>query len=149
MSSVLANIFVMPLLEIVIVGGLLGGIIAAIVPIGGKIFFAGEALIFGAGAELNRVFANMPFSSVQVPTFGLWAGFFYYAAVILRRPVILLAIIFILAINIFRVGSDVEVNFVDVGQGDCAVVITPHGKCLILDTGGVRDKAFDIGGRSR
>ena len=132
LSSVLANIFVMPLLEIVIVG---------------KIFFAGEALIFGAGAELNRVFANMPFSSVQVPTFGLWAGFFYYAAVILRRPVILLAIIFILAINIFRIGSDVEVNFVDVGQGDCAVVITPHGKCLIFDTGGVRDKAFDIGGR--
>ena len=146
LSSVLANVFVMPLLEIVIVGGLLGGIIAAVVPIAGKIFFAGEALIFGAGAELNRLFANLPYSAVQVPTLGLLAGFFYYAALILRRPAILLAIIFLLSINLFRAG-DVEVSFVDVGQGDCAVVITPNRKCLIFDTGGVREKLFDVGGR--
>ena len=146
LSSVLANVFVMPLLEVVIIGGLLGGIIAAVIPIGGKIFFAGEALIFGAGAELNRVFANLPFSAVQVPTLGILAGFFYYAALILRRPIILLMIIFLFAINFFRAG-DVEVSFVDVGQGDCAVVVTPHGKCLIFDTGGVRERMFDIGGR--
>ena len=146
LSSVLANVFVMPLLEVVIIGGLLGGIIAAVVPMVGEIFFAGEALIFGAGAELNRIFAKLPLSAVQVPTLGIFAGFFYYAAIILRRPVILLAIVFLIALNIFRT-SDVEVNFVDVGQGDCAVVITPHKKCLIFDTGGVRDKMFDVGGR--
>ena len=146
LSSVLANVFVMPLLEIVIVGGLLGGIFSAVVPIAGKIFFVGEALIFGAGAELNRVFANLPFSAVQVPTLGIMAGFFYYAALILRRPIILLAIIFLIAFSLFRTG-DVEVSFVDVGQGDCAVVITPNRKCLIFDTGGVRDKVFDVGGR--
>ena len=140
LSSVLANVFVMPLLEIVIVGGLLGGIFGAVIPIGGKIFFAGEALIFGAGAELNKIFANLPFSAVQVPTLGLWAGF------ILRRPIILTAIIFLFALNIFRTG-DVEINFVDVGQGDCAVVVTPNKKCLIFDTGGVREKVFDVGGR--
>ena len=146
LSSVLANVFVMPFLEVVIIGGLLGGIIAFFVPIVGKIFFAGEALIFGAGAELNRIFTNLPFSSVQVPTLGFLAGFFYYAALIFRRPIILLPIIFLFAINFFRTG-DVEVSFVDVGQGDCAVVVTPHRKCLIFDTGGVREKMFDIGGR--
>lgn len=147
LSSVLANVFVMPLLEIVIVGGLLGGILAAVIPIAGMIFFVGMALIFGAGAELNRVLANMPFSAVQVPTLGLWAGFFYYAALILRRPIILLPIIFLLALSVFRFGGELEVNFVDVGQGDCAVVVTPHGKCLIFDTGGVREHMFDVGGR--
>lgn len=146
LSSVLANVFVMPLLEVVIIGGLLGGILSAVVPFAGKIFFAGEALIFGAGAELNRIFAKLPLSSVQVPTLGLWAGFFYYVALILRRPIILLAIVFLLAANLFRTG-DVEISFVDVGQGDCAVVVTPHRKCLIFDTGGVRDKMFDVGGR--
>jgi len=146
LSSVLANVFVMPLLEIVIVGGLLGGILSAVVPIIGKIFFAGEALIFGASAELNRIFAGLPLSSVQVPTLGILAGFLYYAALILRRPIILLAIIFLLAINLFKTG-DVEISFVDVGQGDCAVVVTPNKKCLIFDTGGVRDKVFDVGGR--
>ena len=146
LSSVLANVFVMPLLEVVIVGGLLGGLIAAVIPLGGKIFFAGEALIFGAGAELNRIFAKLPLSAVQVPTLGLLAGFFYYAALILRRPIILLPIIFLFALNFFKTG-EVEVNFVDVGQGDCAVVVTPHGKCLIFDTGGVRERMFDVGGR--
>lgn len=146
LSSVLANVFVMPLLEIVIVGGLLGGIFSAVVPMAGKIFFVGEALIFGAGAELNRVFANLPFSAVQVPTLGILAGFFYYAALVLRRPMILLAIIGLIAFSIFRTG-DVEVSFVDVGQGDCAVVVTPNRKCLIFDTGGVREKMFDVGGR--
>ena len=147
LSSVLANVFVMPLLEIVIVGGLLAGMFAAVIPFIGKIFFIGAALIFGTGAEFNRVFANLPFSSVQVPTIGLLAGFFYYAALILRRPIILLPIILLIVLSVFRVGGELEVSFVDVGQGDCAVVVTPHKKCLIFDTGGVRDKMFDIGGR--
>ena len=147
LSSVLANVFVMPFLEIVIVGGLFSGLVAGFVPIIGKIFFMSEALIFGASAKLNQVFANLPLSSVQVPTLGLWAGFFYYAALILRRPIILLPIIFLVGLSVFRFGGDVEVSFVDVGQGDCAVVITPHGKCLIFDTGGVRENMFDVGGR--
>lgn len=147
LSSVLANAFVMPLLEIVIVGGLIGGIIAWLLPIGGKIFFTVMALTFGAGAELNRAFANLPMSAVHVPTLGFLAGAFYYAALILRRAVILLPIILLLALSVFRMGGEVEVNFVDVGQGDCAVVVTPHGRCMIFDTGGVREHMFDVGGR--
>ena len=147
LSSVLANAFVMPLLELVIVGGLLGGLIAAIAPFAGKIFFVVMAMIFDTGAELNRIFAKLPLSAVQVPTLGLTAGFLYYVALILRRPIILLPIIFLLAINISRPNGELEVSFVDVGQGDCAVVVTPHGKCMIFDAGGVREKMFDIGGR--
>ena len=52
-----------------------------------------------------------------------------------------------LAINFFKTDNEVEVNFIDVGQGDCAVVFTPNKKCLIFDTGGVREKVFDIGER--
>lgn len=147
LSSVLANIFVMPLLEIVIVGGLLGGIFAAIIPVVGKIIFVGESVIFNTAAELNRIFANLPFSSVQVPTLGIAAGFVYYFALIFRKAEILLLLIFILAFNFFKVGGNLEVNFVDVGQGDCCVVFTPHRKCIIFDTGGIREKIFDIGER--
>ena len=147
LSSIFANAFVMPLLEVVIVGGLLGGIIAAVVPIAGRIFFTVMAMTFGLGAELNRFFAHLPLSSVQVPTLGFAAGFFYYVALILRRPIILLPIIFFMALSVFKPSGALEVNFVDVGQGDCAVVVTPHGKCLIFDTGGVREKMFDVGGR--
>lgn len=146
LSSVLANVFVMPFLEVVIVGGLLGGIISAIIPFVEKFFFVAMALIFNLGTEINRIFANLPFSAVQVPTLGIFAGFFYYSALILRRPVILLPIIVLFALNFFKTG-DLEVNFVDVGQGDCAIVVTPHGKCLIFDAGGVREHMFDVGNR--
>ena len=139
-------IFVMPILEFVIVVGLLGGLIASVIPIFGKIFFVGEALIFSLGAELNRLIASLPFSAIQVPTLGFSAGFIYYLALIFRRPEILLALIIILFVN-FRTSGEVEISFVDVGQGDCAVVFTPNRKCLIFDTGGVREKTFDVGGR--
>lgn len=147
LSSVLANVFVMPLLEIVIVGGLLGGLIALVIPFAGKIFFIGESLIFGAGAELNKLFANLPFSAVQVPTLGIAAGAIYYLALIFRRTEILFLLIILLSFNFFKGGGNVEVSFVDVGQGDCCVVLTPNRKCLIFDTGGVREKTFDVGGR--
>ena len=147
LSSVLANVFVMPLLEIVIVGGLLGGLVALVIPFAGKIFFVVESLIFGAGAELNKLFANLPFSSIQVPTLGIAAGFIYYVALIFRQKKILALLIILLAINFFKPSGNVEISFVDVGQGDCCVVLTPNRKCLIFDTGGVREKAFDIGGR--
>lgn len=147
LSSVLANIFVMPFLEFVIVGGLVAGIFAFIVPAAGKILFAGMAIIFNGAAELNKTFANLPFSSIQVPTLGIAAGFIYYIALIFRQKKILLLLIILLAINFFKPNNELEVNFVDVGQGDCTVVFTPHKKCLIFDTGGVREKVFDIGER--
>ena len=146
LSAILSNVFVMPLLEIIIVVGLVGGIIALILPFIGKLIFMLEAVLFGLGAELNRLFANLPLSAVQVPTLGFSAGLIYYLALIFRRPEILLALIIVLFLS-FRTSGDVEVSFVDVGQGDCAVIFTPNRKCLIFDTGGVREKTFDVGGR--
>ena len=147
LSSILANIFVMPILEIVIVGGMLAGIFAFIIPFAGKIFFAFEAVIFSGAAELNKIFASLPFSSIQVPTLGLAGGFIYYVAIIFRERKFLILLIILLAINFYKTDNNVEINFVDVGQGDCAVVFTPNKKCLIFDTGGVREKVFDVGER--
>lgn len=147
LSSMLANIFVMPFLELVIVCGMWGGIFALFIPFAGKILFAFEALIFGGATELNKIFANLPYSSIQVPSLGLAGGFIYYLAIIFRQRKILFLLIILLAINFSHTSNKVEVNFVDVGQGDCAVVFTPNKKCLIFDTGGVREKTFDIGER--
>ena len=66
--------------------------------------------------------------------------------IIFRRAEILILLVIVLIFN-FKPSGELEVNFIDVGQGDCAVVLTPHRKCLIFDTGGVREKVFDIGDR--
>lgn len=35
----------------------------------------------------------------------------------------------------------------DVGQGDAALVVTPHGHALMIDMGGTRDGGYDVGSR--
>ena len=43
--------------------------------------------------------------------------------------------------------DEMAVHFIDVGQGDAALVVTPHGHAMFFDTGGTRDGAFDVGAR--
>lgn len=40
---------------------------------------------------------------------------------------------------------EMQVHFIDVGQGDGALVITPHGHAFMVDTGGTREGSYDIG----
>ena len=43
--------------------------------------------------------------------------------------------------------SDLTVTFLDVGQGDAAVVRFPGGKVMVIDGGGTPDGSFDPGER--
>ena len=40
-----------------------------------------------------------------------------------------------------------EINFLDVGQGDCALIQLRSGKTILIDGGGTYDNRFDIGRR--
>ncbi|MBR1859158.1 MAG: MBL fold metallo-hydrolase, partial [Selenomonadaceae bacterium] len=56
----------------------------------------------------------------------------------------------VIAFNVaysFTKPPEMQVHFIDVHQGDCALVITPHGHAMMFDTGGVREHTFDIGSR--
>ena len=49
--------------------------------------------------------------------------------------------------QIFGNNKEMQVHFIDVGQGDSALVITPHGRAFMVDTGGIREGSYDIGSR--
>jgi competence protein ComEC len=46
-----------------------------------------------------------------------------------------------------RLDPTLRVTFLDVGQGDAAVVQSPHGRTIVIDGGGTYDGSFDPGER--
>lgn len=55
-------------------------------------------------------------------------------------------LLFLFALSFFP-GHRARVSFIDVGQGDCALVELPSGKNILIDGGGTYDGRFDIGRR--
>lgn len=54
-------------------------------------------------------------------------------------------IIFIFCSNIFDKNANLEIHFIDVGQGDCSFITTPSGKKIIVDAGEGEESGYDYG----
>ena len=51
--------------------------------------------------------------------------------------------------TIFKyVPKNLRIYFVDVGQGDCTLIVTPQNQKILIDGGGSLDKNFDVGKRT-
>ena len=167
LSSLLSNLIVVPVVDLIIILGLAGGIAAFLVPVLGQIVFAFDSLLLGITFEMTRAIAALPLSSIWLPSMGLPAGLCYYAILsivfipqeyrakakefiyIFRNYIIIVfafLLIFLFSWQTMR-PREMAVHFIDVGQGDAALVVTPHGHAMLFDTGGTRDGAFDIGAR--
>lgn len=167
LSSLFANLFIVPIVEFIIVIGLFAGIVAFVLPFLGSVIFLFDSLTLGFVYELTRLLAKMPYGSVYVPTMGVFLSAIYYALfipILLAESVreklfnvlepykksfglfyVLFAIIGLTFV--FTRPKETMFAFIDVGQGDAMVVKTPNGKAIMLDTGGSRDGAFDVGAR--
>lgn len=175
LSSLLANLVIAPIVEWIIVAGLLAGLLASLVPMAGKVVFLLASVVLGLVYELSRWVAALPGSQIYMPTFSWWGGMLYYMG--LGWLIIdgehnkrlmscvdmggklqdlkgwqVISLLGVLAV-VFCYGQmwcnnkEMQVHFIDVGQGDSALVITPHGRAFMVDTGGVRDGSYDIGSR--
>lgn len=54
-------------------------------------------------------------------------------------------ILFTTVVIFKNIPKNLEINFVDVGQGDSTFIITPKGKSILIDGGGSFSKEFDVG----
>lgn len=168
LSSLLANLLVVPVLEIIMVTALFAGIGAALLPLAARFILAADSLLLGAAYEMTRGLAQLPMSQVYLPPVSFGAATVYYMCLCFflqtgerknylkeiiagRRALVLAVVIFAFMAGegimyAFR-PNEMSVHFIDVGQGDSALVITPHGRAFMIDTGGSRDASFDIGAR--
>lgn len=157
LSSLLANLVIAPIVEWIIVAGLLAGLLASLFPLAGKVVFLLASVVLGLVYELSRWVAALPGSQIYMPTFSWWGGMLYYMGLgwlVIRgskgwQAVFLLGMLAVV-FCCWQMGwnnKEMQVHFIDVGQGDSALVITPHGRAFMVDTGGVREGSYDIGSR--
>lgn len=175
LSSLLANLIIAPIVEWIIVAGLLAGLLASLLPMAGKVVFLLASVVLGLVYELSRWVAALPGSQIYMPTFSWWGGMLYYMGLgwfvigdehrkrlmscvgmgrKLRdlkgwQAVFLLGMLAVVFCcwQMWCNNKEMQVHFIDVGQGDSALVITPHGRAFMVDTGGVREGSYDIGSR--
>lgn len=64
--------------------------------------------------------------------------------IIFQRQIIAGFIVIIIVVEIIKIApKELKIYFVDVGQGDCCLIITPKNKNILIDGGGQRN--FDVG----
>ena len=156
LGAVVANIVVVPLLALAVGLGLLAALTGWILPWVATAFNAANYLVLVGLIELVSWWASLPFASVAVPRPGVLfvAG---AAALCLLGPLLShkawarKAVIFTVLVwlnvavwtHALR-ARDLEIVFLDVGQGDAAFVRFPNGKTMVVD-GGERNAYFDCG----
>ena len=59
------------------------------------------------------------------------------------KQIIVVIFISILIINV--VPKNLKIHFIDVGQGDSCLIVTPHNKTILIDGGGSSLSSFDVG----
>lgn len=161
--SLLANVLLVPLLSFCLTCSALGAVLGALgFTIPGRLCLLGAGQLLGLSLWGGERLCRLPgthWVTGQVP-FWIWPlygllllavlelGWFRPGRFHLRRAGILvsgLALCTVLGLYHFR-PRPFTAYFLDVGQGDCAVVVTPEKQVLVFDTGGLTGR-FDTGER--
>ena len=64
---------------------------------------------------------------------------------ILYKVISILIIIFIIVNSVLKHNLNLKIYFVDVGQGDCTLIVTRTNKTILIDGGGSENSSYDVG----
>ena len=154
----MANLVVVPLLSGATVVGLVGAAAGMLSPAAGHLVLGVGVALADAGAQITGLAASVPAAAVRVVTpTGLEMGLFYAllgCAVAWRRSWARLVAAVVVIVAFTDAGywlrqryarPSLRVTFLDVGQGDAAVVEFPGSAVLVVDGGGFPRTDFDPG----
>lgn len=150
-----ANLVIVPLVNFLVMPfGILGWFLTGL--LGWDVSFLWKIVGWFSDWTLNVVhwFGVNADWGIFVGAFSNWQLVFYYgifALLLLRRSVRWRLAFALPLVALVFVGGKMPVNgklkitFVDVGQGDCAVIQLPNGKVWVVDGGGIKGSDWDIG----
>jgi competence protein ComEC len=149
--SVWANLIASPALAIALPLTLISSAISSLFPDLAYITVQPAIVLTDFITGIAKLFANLPYSSLGISSF---SSFQFVASALLSitllwifaragrssikvSAAIMAALIVCLAISGFTgsASDELEVTFLNVGRGDCALIRTPGGKSVLVDTG--------------
>jgi competence protein ComEC len=159
LASVVANPVIVPLFGVVVLlPALAGAFVAPMLPAAADWCFAVAGRVVAVGVAAVRWVGERPWAAVDTPIptlvelalayaviVGIWGG---------RRPwarALLAAALGVFAVDVAWwaharwTPGVLRATFLDVGQGDAAVVELPDGRVLVVDAGGFAGSEFDTG----
>ncbi len=155
--ALFTNLALLPLLSIVMGGGLLAAVAACLWRPLGALILLGVSPFLSLFLAITAAFASLPFAQVRLKSFSLAALLLSYTLITawvyagelknflsqlkqaLRGRGTVLIFCFLLVLTCcFRVTQTklLEVTFLDVGQGASLFIRTPAGKSIVIDAGG-------------
>lgn len=158
-----SNIIVGPILGIVVIIGFIMFFISLIfTPISSLIAIVLN-LMLKFIIKIAEITANMPFSKITIITPSFFFIIVWYFIIIsisykqkvkifynknnkLIKKIVACILIIVLIVNlVIKVDKKLEIHFVDVGQGDACLIITPLNKKILIDGGGSEFGSFNVG----
>ena len=155
--GIVSNLFLLPTLEAAVLCFLIGLLCLPLLPFVSHFLFPAAEFLLQGAVSAGTVLAGLPFAAVDISDWGMAGMLAYYgflAAFLNLGPflrlssqqrkqwLLLMAAVFLLLSGMkYCAAQNLIVYFMDVGQGDAALIRTPAGKNILIDTGGLQGEA--------
>lgn len=152
-TFIISNIMASPILGIIVITGFLFIIASITVKPLTRLIAIFIKPILSILIKISQICSKLPFSSILVVTPYIFNVISYYAIILYcikskknnKCKIIICLLIVLILINfiIYIFPQKLRIFFIDVGQGDSTLIITPDKKTVLIDGGG--SDSFDVG----
>ncbi|MBI2429655.1 MAG: DNA internalization-related competence protein ComEC/Rec2 [Ignavibacteriales bacterium] len=155
--SLFANLLVVPLVGVIVTIGLTGALLGVVSMWIASVFSEANNLLSWFTLTFVKLAEQVPYAVVNTATFG-WKETIVYSLIItwmfnqrnrvLQKRILFSALVFATGLLyssvIFDNEKKLRVTFLDVGQGDAAVIELPSGETILVDAGPI-SASFNAG----
>lgn len=148
--SILSNLFVVPVVEVVTILGFAMAILGQVSVILSQIIGCINYLLLSFILFVTKFSASLPFATIKVVTPSIFLLLVYYSFMLLlyfrkylskykfklRNCFLIMLLTTVLIIGTNLIPKGLEVIFIDVGEGDSTLIRTASGKIVLIDGGG-------------